>query len=621
MAKAKSSVSRIAFYIVLFICVIAMAGFGITGIFTQSNSASVATVGDEDVTADSYFVALQNEINNLSQQFGTQLSIDQAEAFGVNRSVLQRLIQDAAMRGEVNRLGISTSDETIRDILVATRGLQGLDGNFDPDLYQEFLRRNRMSSAEYEDQIRTAASQQILADALVSGVVLPDAAITPIFEYLGESRSFNFVRLTEADILGSVPEPTEEQLATYYAENPDAFTQPLTRHITFAKLIPSELADQVTVPEEEVQALYEERQDIYSTPARRFAERIVFGSLDEANAAVAAIVNGTATFESIAEERGLPLDSLDIGEVTRGDLSREAADLLFETENPGVYGPAIDDLGPAIYRVNAAIAEQNTPLEEVYEELERDIAMQIAAKQIVSDLDRIVDLVAGGATPEELAESTDMVLGQIDWAEGSSDDIAAYLEFRNDAQAAEIGEERDIVELSDGGLLLLRVDDITEPFVKPRAEVEDQLKEAVLAENRKAKIRDRADQIIAAINASGGSLTDFANILELDFIGDVARTNPLPGMPANTIDTLFSLETGEIASLDDGENVLIIELWSTSPFDPTDADTQTAVEAVTQQRADEVSEDVLTYFLRSLITQAQPTINQARIDSLHLQLQ
>lgn len=621
MARKKSKLSRISLYVVLGVCVLAMGGFGITGVFSSTTSATVATVSDETVTADQYLRGLQNEIGRVSQQFGTALSVDQAIAFGLDRNVLQSLIQDAAFDSETARLGISVGDETVRDILLSTRGFHGLEGNFDPVIYDNFLDRNAFDSGEYEDVLRDGATQQILVDTLITGVKLPAEATLPIFEYLGETRSFNYTRLGESNINGSVAEPTPDDLTAYFTDHPEEFTQALTRDITYVSLIPSELAEMTVVPAEAVTDLYDSRTDDFTSPEKRFVERIVFGTLDEANEAVTNIVAGNATFESLAEERGLVLAALDLGDVSRQDLSSEAADLLFETTNPGIYGPAIDDLGPAIYRVNAALEEQRIPIEEVYEDLEREVAMEMALDQIGTDIDRIIDLVAGGATPAELAESTDMALGNIAWIEGQTDGIAAYSEFRSEATAAEIDEERDIVELPDGGILVLRINGITEPFVKPFDDVQGDVVAAVTKQNTMDKITQRADQILAAISSSGGSLTDFANNLELEFAGDVARTSTLSDLPADIVRTIFDMETGETAIVNDTNGVVIVELWSTSPFDPTDADTAEAITSVEGERNSQLAQDIMAYFGRALVTNAEPTLNQARIDSLHLQLQ
>lgn len=621
MAKARSKFSKFVTYGVLGIAMLAMAGFGISGVFSQATSATVATVGDASVSTDEYFLGIQNEISNISQQFNQNISIDQALLFGLDRTVLQRLIQQAAFRGEGERLGISVSDQTVANSLLSNRGFQGINGNFDKEVYEEAVRRSGLTSSEYEDLLRNSATQEIILEALVAGANIPVEANLAIFEYLGESRGFNYVRLDKSNMNGNLPAPTDSDLTAYFAANPAEFTQAMTRKITYVSMNPTDLAESVEISEDEIVALYKERSAEYNTPEKRFVERIVMGNLEEANAAVVQIVAGDLTFEGLAEQRGLELAAIDLGDVTRRDLSKVAADLLFETEEPGIYGPAISDLGPAIYRVNASIAAQTIPLEEVRDELKNELAIEEAINVIGDEVDGITDLIAGGASLEDLADETQMQLGTIDWIEGSTNDIAAYSVFREEATAAEIGEERDIVEMDDGGIFVLRLDEIVEPFVKPFDDVSDAVNAAWLVQKTNEKIAARGEQIISAIKASNGSLVDFANNLNVEFAGEIARTSNIPDLPPAIVAAIYDLDVGDTAIIDDINGVVVVELESISPFDPEDADSITVLEQVEAQRSEQVGLDVTVYFGQALVNQGQPTINQARIDSLHLQLQ
>lgn len=176
MSAKKSKISKIFFFFVLSLAVLAMVGFGLTGIFSQSISASVATVGKVDVSADDYFRSIQNEISSVSQQFGTQLTIEQALLFGLDRNVLQRLITQAAYENEAQRLGVSVGDATVKDALLSNPGFQGLTGTFDEDVYKDAIRRSGMNPAEYEALVRSDASQLLIQAAVSAGVNLPDEA-------------------------------------------------------------------------------------------------------------------------------------------------------------------------------------------------------------------------------------------------------------------------------------------------------------------------------------------------------------------------------------------------------------------------------------------------------------
>ena len=621
MSAKKSKISKVFFFFVLSLAVLAMVGFGLTGIFSQSISASVATVGKVDVTADDYFRSIQNEISSVSQQFGTQLTIEQALLFGLDRNVLQRLVTQAAYENEALRLGVSVGDETVKDALLSNAGFQGLTGTFDEDVYKDAIRRSNMTPKEYEALLRSDASQLLIQAAVSAGVNLPDEATLAILMYIGESRGFTYARVGANNIAGSVPAPTDADLNAYYAASPDAFTQPLTRQITYVSLTPVMVAETLEISEERIAALYEERGAEYNTPAKRFVERIVLGSQAEADEARSRIDAGDMTFEQLADSRGLTLADIDLGDVTARDVGTAAAEVLFASEEPGIYGPVDTNIGPALFRVNAAISALSIPLEEVFDELHRELAIEDAGFRIGDVADEVIDLIAGGASLEEVADETDMQLETIDLAEGEADGIAAYATFREEATASEIGEERDILDLEDGGIFALRVDGITEAFVKPMADVS----QAVFDGQQNAKTHElmlaRAEQIITAIGVSnGGSLSDFGGSLLLEDATEVTRTSTIPDLPPSIIEDVFALEVGEATVIEDVYGAVIIELTSVSPFDPANEDAIAILAQIEAQQAQQLAQDLLAYFGAALVNTAQPTVNQVRIDSLHEQL-
>ncbi len=620
-AVKRSKISKFFFFFVLMLSVLAMVGFGLTGLFSQSISASVATVGKAEVSADNYFRSLQNEISSVSQQFGTQLTIDQALQFGLDRNVLQRLVTQAAYENEAKRLGVSVGDGTVKNALLATPGFQGLTGTFDADVYKDAIRRSGMSTAEYEGLIRTDAAQLLIQAAVSAGVGLPDEAILAIFDYIGETRAFTYARVGVNNIAGTVPAPTEAELTAYYEANPEAFTQPLTRQITYISLTPEMVAETLDISEDRIIELYEDREAEYNTPAKRFVERIVFGSQADAVEAKNSIDAGDMTFEQLADFRGLALADIDLGDITADDISDAAAEVLFASEEPGIYGPVETNIGPALFRVNAAIAALSIPLEEVHDALRSELAIDDAGFRIGDVADEVIDLIAGGASLEEVAAETEMQLGTIDLAEGQADGIAAYAAFREEATASEIGEERDILDLEDGGIFALRVDGITEAYVKPMAEVS----QAVFDGQQNAKTHElmlaRAEQIIKAIGVSnGGSLRDFGGSLLLEDATEVTRVSTIPDLPPSVIDEVFALELGQSTVIEDTFGAVIIELTSVEPFDPNNEDAVAILAQVSAQQNQQLSQDLLAYFGAALITTVQPTVNQARIDALHQQL-
>ena len=97
MAKALRSKSTNVFvWILMLLLIVGLAGFG-AGSFGGSFS-SIGSVGNEKVPLKTYIRALNNQINQISQQTGQQFSLEQAKVLGVDRQVLEQVLAIAALK-------------------------------------------------------------------------------------------------------------------------------------------------------------------------------------------------------------------------------------------------------------------------------------------------------------------------------------------------------------------------------------------------------------------------------------------------------------------------------------------------------------------------------------------
>src|SRR5690606_9624719 len=157
-----------------------------------------------------------------------------------------------------------------------------------------------------------------------------------------------------------------------------------------------------------------------------------------------------------------------------------AGPAVFALDQPGVAGPASSDLGPALFSMNAILEPLNIPFEQARTDLRLEAAIDRARRQIEERSGEFADLLAGGATLEDMAKETPMKLGQIDWSTGAEADpngIDAYPEFRQ--RAAELTEKDfpELFETEDGGVFALRLDKIEPPALIPFDEVRERVAE------------------------------------------------------------------------------------------------------------------------------------------------
>lgn len=613
MAK-KGKASQLVVWVLLGLLIVGLAGFG-TGNFGGS-VRSVASVGSSEIDLNTYGRALQQEMQAYAEATGETAAFTDLQAQGLDRAVLQGLLGTAALDEATRMAGLSVGDERVSQQIVQIPAFQGVNGSFDREAYEFMLERSGMTVAGFEDSVRAELSRNLLQAALSAGLAPQPAYADAIYRYVGERRTLSIVRLDETALDAPVPAPDAAAVQAEYEANPGRYTLPERKKITYAWLTPAMVAETIDVSEDELRAEYAARED-YNMPERRIVERLAFADTAAAQNAMDAIASGTASFDDYLTERNLTVDDVTMGEVARDDLEAAAAEAVFALSEPGVAGPAQSAIGPALFRVALILDAQSVPFEDARQELLTDLRLERAERQIVDRIDPLEDLLAGGATLEELAEETDMQLGTIDWAGPVPDSIASYDLFN--AAAATVGPDDfpEIAQLDDGALFALRLDEIVAPTLQPLDSVRDAATTAAHEDAVRAALKTRADAILAALDA-GQSLTEQG--LGVETVPGVTRTAIPDAVPLDASESIFTMGEGETQIVEDGATLVLLHLDAILPPDPQDANAGLIRQALTQQASEQIAQDVLTQIARAVEASEGISINQAALNAVHSQL-
>jgi peptidyl-prolyl cis-trans isomerase D len=616
MARKKGQISKFFVGIMLVGLMIGLAGFGVTNF--GGTIQSVGKVGKVEIEVDQYARALQSDLRNLQQRVNQNISLEQATQFGLDAQVMGRLIAGAALENEVIRIGLSVGDTEVQRQLLATQGFRGFNGQFDRDAYEFALENNNLNAEDYEADLRRQTAGSILQSAVSSGVDAPQTYSDVVLAYLGERRTFSWLDITASTLADPVPTPTDTQLNSYFDANADIYVLPAAKRITYALLLPEYVADQVEVAEEDLRALYEARSAEYNTPELRLVERIVFATQAEAEAAVASIRAGGATFDDVVIGRGLTLADVDLGPVNRDSLG-DGGDAVFGLAEPGVTDAADTNLGPGFYRVNAILAPRTTAFETVRADLQEEAAVEAANRFVLDQIAEIDDLLAGGVTLEEIADETQLQVGQLDWVEGDrrSAPIAAFDEFVAAATDVTLEDFPAIETLAEGGIFAIRLNAVIEErpdtFGSARAQVAI---DWTAAETAKA-LAAESDGLLANLTGSA-SLSSLG--LPVSVETNVKRDSVYLAQPPGFLEAIFQLENpGETTTVSTDTNIVIVQLNDILGADPADPDRDELQVTIRRGMADSIGQDALAAFSRALQLQSDVSINQTAINAVHAQ--
>lgn len=612
MAKGRSG--RLGLWIIVGLLIIGLGGWYTGG--AGAARSSLGTVGGLEVPIQSYATALRNQMDNLQQQTGQPVDFEMLQALGIDRAVLGQVVAQRVLDAEARRLGLSVGDARVAEAVRGIPAFQGLDGQFDRQAYREALRRNGLNETEFETSLREDTTRTILQAAVLSGLPEPVTYGETLAAFANESRTATWAALG-SDAVAVAPQASEEELRAYWEAHPDRFTAPELREVSYAWLVPEMLQEATEVDEAAVRALYDARIDEFVQEERRLVERLVYPSPEAAAEARARLDAGEADFEALVEERGLLLSDTDLGDVALAELG-PAGEPVFAAAAGEVVGPVETSLGPALYRVNAVLAADETSFEEAEPLLRAELATE-AAREIIEEVGpELEDLVAGGATVADIAERTELEPGRLALSEGVSEGPAAYAEFREAAFAAEPEGFPEVVELSDGGIVVFHVESVTPPAVRPFEEARAEVEKAWAEEAVRAEVLERAEAAAAAI-AGGASFEDQGLTPREE--ANLTRRSAVEGTTPDFMPAVFDLAPGEARAIPTEDGAIVVRLDAVAPADPEAESVAAESAAIAAEVSGAIAQDLYEAYARALQAGTEIRIDEGAVAAVNAQFE
>lgn len=600
-------------FILFALLALSMLSFGVAGFGNQNTR--IGSVGDQDIKVNDYVNTLRTTVDRFSQMIGRPVPMRDAIAAGMDKQALSELVARVSLNDEMDKVGLSASDLQVATELGKVNAFKSLDGSFDREAYSAALKGANLTEVEYEKGLRADIARSTLQLAVTGGVTSPDVLTDTLFSYAGELRSMTWLPLTEAELTTPLAAPTDADLQAEYDGNIAAYTRPEAKRISYAALLPDEIAKDMPSDDTAAQALFDARQDQYNIPEKRLVERLVYPSDADAASAKAKLDAG-ATFESLVAERNLTLADIDLGDVAKSDLGA-AGDAVFALTEPGVVGPLQSDLGPALFRMNVILPAQVTTFDQARPDLVLELQTEAARKDIAARIEAIDDALAGGATLEELATAEKLTIKSLDYAAGAQDNdaIANYAAFRKAADTVAIGDFPQAIVLEDGGVVAMTMVETVPPTPRPLADVKDQVTAAWQAKKLVEALTLEATAKLALISAG----TDMATLGKVVVTPSVERSAPVEGASPALLETAFAMQVGDVQLVNKDGFIAIVRLDAIAPAtaNPQANEQRDTLKA---QLAQSFAADIFDTYTKAIQSDRTLTIDQSVIDAVHSQM-
>jgi len=539
--------------VLLGLLIISFGVWGIGDIFVGTSTRNVAGAGDAEISAQRFARAMQRQQNAIQRERQQVITYANLREAGIDRAVIAGLVRDAAASAELDARQIAVPTDKVREAIRSNPRFQDGEGGFSTNAYLNVLGQLGYSGQEYEQLIRELLGQQILAGAVSRGTGALPGVAEAIAKWQGEARAISVLALTP-DSAPDPGEPTDADLRTFFEADIERFRVPERRWGRYLRVNPAEIAREMMPTDEETRAEYDARIDAFTTQPNRTVEQIVFKDGVAAADAARRLADESASWEEIAAEQNIALDNLALGQVTERDVPAASAKAIFALTEPGIAGPVQTLSGHALFKVTAVETGSVKPFEEVKDQLAQALANRRALGAVSKRANEINEIRAGGATMAEIAEKTGLALvgfaglaanGTV--ATGAVPALAADPRFVTEMQAALDGEERNIIELVDGGYALVMIGRIADSHLPELDAVKDDVTGAWALEERLKALEARATSLVLKAASEGGLAAIAEELGETPSeLPAFTRAQMPPTMSEVTREQIFSAAEGDL---------------------------------------------------------------------------
>ena len=619
---AQGVVGKAIMTVVMGLIIVSFVIWGVGDMLRGFTASTVASVGGATISSQDFRYQFQRTLQQYQRRTRQPFTTDQARAMGIDRQVLQRMISEAALDVEAGKLGLSLSDDALRQLITSNPDFQDKTGAFDPQKFASLLRDNDLNERFYVSELKRNSLRQFIFSALATGVAAPKAVVNAEAAYSGQTRSADTFVLP-ASAAGDIPAPSEETLKAYYDDRKSNYRAPEYRAMDVVSLEPEALANPAEVSDADAEAAYAKvagKDPRYGAPEKRDIEQILFPNQAEADAAEAKIKAG-ASFDDVVKERNLKPEDVELGETAKDAIVDPAeADAVFALPAGGVTGVLPSQFGPVIVRVKSITPSTVKPFSEVAEDIKRRISTGRAGDKIQALHDKIEDLRVSGKPLAEAAKEAGLATQSVAAVDGQGKDPSGKevaLPDRADLLkavfASDVGLDEAPLQTKDGGFVWFAVTKI-EPshertFEEAKPEVEAQWRAEQVDKALAAKADDLARQL-----RTGASVADVAKSVgaSVKTVADIRRDEKT-SLPESVVAAIFREPADGVgsAATPDGRTVFKIIADKTPAIDPIDPRAKAMAQQLDNATRESLVDQYVAALRRSLGVTVHPTVLQS----------
>ena len=529
----------------------------LTGALTEV----VATVGEREITVREFRTVYLRQLQSYQAQSGGEITAEILRSMGLDRQILQQMIDEYAALQEAERLGVTVTAAEIRGRIVSFPAFQQNGQFVGEQAYVQSLRLQSppMTPAHFEEDIRRSLMLARLQAAVTDWITVTDEDLRREHVRRSETISVSAISFRADDFREGI-EATDADVAALFAQNAVDYTVPEKRQLRFVLINVAALKESFTPSDDDVQGYYGYNTDRYTDPVTLRASHILLRTegkdLPEVQTQAEAIVaeaRGGADFAELArqhsEDEGTKELGGDLGPISPGQMVPEFEGAAYALDQGEISDPVSSMFGVHIIKATEKTGGTTQPLNEVRESIV-DLLKQESADARASAL---ADAMAAEITTAADMDAAARQRGLEPQVPGfvSPGEPILGLGFSSEvtARAFQLGQGPVAGPIqTPTGPAFVPVVGIQDPSIPSLEEVEARVRDDVIRKKAFAAAQARAAEV-ATLLQTADDFTQAAETEELEVSTSdaIARGAAVPGvgLDAAVEAVAFSLSAGE----------------------------------------------------------------------------
>jgi len=358
-----------------------------------ASSDTVAKIEGHTITGAEFRRSYQAQLQAYRSAYGGQMNEQLLKQLGVENQILQQMVDERAALAEADRLGITVSDEEVRQRILATPAFQENGAFIGETRYQQLLRMQRppMTAGQFEDNVRRSLAVDKLRSSVTDWLSVADKELEAEYRRRNDKVKLAVIGFT-ADTFRPQVTVTDAEVASHFDAHKDDFKIPEKRKIKYLLIDIDGMRTKIVVPAADIEAAYNTNSQQYETPEQVRASHILLKTEGKDDATVKAKAEDLlkkakagGDFAELAkansEDEASAKNGGDLDYFGRGRMVPEFDQVVFALQPGQISDVVKTQYGYHIIKATDRKAATTRPLAEVRQQLSDQLSYERAQAQ------------------------------------------------------------------------------------------------------------------------------------------------------------------------------------------------------------------------------------------------